>query len=100
MLIVDDVSDHQERWLKDNVTRMRRPEDPFTYEAVVVPSLEDALIAVLFNHNIQAIVVRPGLVLKSKIDIRDPAQLSGPHRRQANRRCHRSPRITAPDCAA
>jgi len=68
VLIVDSVSDQQERWLKSNVTRMRRVEDPFTYEAVVVPSLEDALIAVLFNHNIQAIVVRPGLVLKSKLD--------------------------------
>lgn len=66
VLIVDNVNDHQERWLKSNVSRMRRPEDPFHYEAVVVPSLEDALIAVLFNHNIQAIVVRPGLVLKSK----------------------------------
>ncbi len=66
VLIVDQVSDQQERWLKSNVSRMRRHEDPFHYEAVVVPSLEDALIAVLFNHNIQAIVVRPGLVLKSK----------------------------------
>ncbi len=66
VLIVDSVNDHQERWLKSNVSRMRRPEDPFHYEAVVVPSLEDALIAVLFNHNIQAIVVRPGLVLKSE----------------------------------
>ena len=60
--------EQQERWLKSNVARMRRPEDPFIYEAVVVPSLEDALIAVLFNHNIQAIVVRPGVVLKSKTD--------------------------------
>lgn len=68
VLIVDSVSEQQERWLKNNVQRMRRPEDPFIYEAVVVPSLEDALIAVLFNHNIQAIVVRPGLELKSKLD--------------------------------
>ncbi|WP_439156463.1 aminotransferase class I/II-fold pyridoxal phosphate-dependent enzyme [Yoonia sp.] len=68
VLIVDSVSEHQERWLKMNVLEMRRAEDPFIYEAVVVPSLEDALIAVLFNHNIQAIVVRPGLVLKSKLD--------------------------------
>ncbi|MBT8412596.1 MAG: aminotransferase class I/II-fold pyridoxal phosphate-dependent enzyme [Octadecabacter sp.] len=68
VLIVDNVSEQQERWLKSNVLRMRRVEDPFVYEALVVPSLEDALIAVLFNHNIQAIVVRPGLVLKSKID--------------------------------
>jgi len=68
VLIVDSVSEQQERWLKNNVLRMRRPEDPFIYEALVVPSLEDALIAVLFNHNIQAIVVRPGLVLKSELD--------------------------------
>jgi arginine decarboxylase len=68
VLIVDNVNEHQERWLRNNVTRMRRPEDPFIYEAVVVPSIEDALVAVLFNHNIQAIVVRPGLVLKSKMD--------------------------------
>ncbi|KMK65741.1 aminotransferase class I/II-fold pyridoxal phosphate-dependent enzyme [Puniceibacterium sp. IMCC21224] len=67
VLIVDNVNEHHERWLKKNVQSMRRPEDPFLYEAVVVPSLEDALIAVLFNHNIQAIVVRPGLVLKSKV---------------------------------
>lgn len=68
VLIVDSVSEQQERWLKKNVLQMRRPEDPFVYEAVVVPSLEDALIAVLFNHNIQAIVVRPGLELKSHIE--------------------------------
>ncbi|MGJ8546300.1 MAG: aminotransferase class I/II-fold pyridoxal phosphate-dependent enzyme [Sulfitobacter sp.] len=67
VLIVDHVSEQQERWLKSNVARMRRAEDPFIYEAVVVPSVEDALIAVLFNHNIQAIVVRPGLTLKSNM---------------------------------
>ncbi|MBK0326619.1 aminotransferase class I/II-fold pyridoxal phosphate-dependent enzyme [Rhodobacteraceae bacterium F11138] len=69
VLIVDDVNEQQERWLKSNMTRMRRPEDPFTYEALVVPSLEDALIAVLFNHNIQAIVVRPGLRLHSNMSL-------------------------------
>ncbi|MDF3381891.1 MULTISPECIES: aminotransferase class I/II-fold pyridoxal phosphate-dependent enzyme [Sulfitobacter] len=68
VLIVDNVNEQQERWLRSNVSRMRRTEDPFIYEAVVVPSLEDALIAVMFNHNIQAIVVRPGLTLKSKVD--------------------------------
>ena len=67
VLIVDNVNEQQERWLKSNVLRMRRPEDSFIYEAVVVPSIEDALIAVMFNHNIQAIVVRPGLTLKSKM---------------------------------
>ncbi|WP_424930237.1 aminotransferase class I/II-fold pyridoxal phosphate-dependent enzyme [Amaricoccus tamworthensis] len=69
VLIVDDVNEHQERWIRNNITSMRRAEDAFTYEPVVVPSLQDALIAVLFNHNIQAIIVRPGLRMESKFDL-------------------------------
>ncbi|MEB8386311.1 ornithine decarboxylase [Rhodobacteraceae bacterium KMM 6894] len=69
VLIVDDVNEHQERWMKSNFARMRRSEDQFHYEAVVVPSVQDALIAVLFNHNIQAIVVRPGLRMDSKVEM-------------------------------
>ena len=69
VMIVDDLNDQHERWLKNNVQRMRRSEDPFHYETVVVPSLEDALIGVLFNHNVQAVVVRPGLTLKSKTEL-------------------------------
>ncbi|SMX41775.1 aminotransferase class I/II-fold pyridoxal phosphate-dependent enzyme [Maliponia aquimaris] len=65
VLIVDDTTEHQERFLRQSLQRMRRTEDPFIYEAVVVPSLEDALIGILFNYNVQAVVVRPGLTLKS-----------------------------------
>jgi len=66
VLLVDDLGEHQERWLRASLAGMRRTEDAFVYEPVVVPSLEDALIAILFNHNIQAVVVRPGLRLKSR----------------------------------
>ena len=66
VLIVDELGEHQERWLRGSLANMRRAEDAFVYEPVVVPSLEDALIAILFNHNIQAVVVRPGLSLKSR----------------------------------
>ncbi|KIC15692.1 ornithine decarboxylase [Leisingera sp. ANG1] len=69
VMIVDDVSESQERFLRQNLLRMRRIEDPFIYEPVIVPSLEDALIGILFNHNVQAVVVRPGLSLKSKIEL-------------------------------
>jgi len=69
VMIVDEVNEHQERWLKANMNAMRRPEDAFTYEPVVVPSLQDALIGVLFNHNVQAIVVRPGLRFESKVSL-------------------------------
>ncbi|MCG6902492.1 MAG: aminotransferase class I/II-fold pyridoxal phosphate-dependent enzyme [Rhodobacter sp.] len=66
VLIVDNVNEHQERFLRNNLHRVRRTEDPFIYEPVVVPSLEDALMGILFNYNVQAIVVRPGLTLKSQ----------------------------------
>ena len=65
VLIVDELGEQHERWLRNSLQRVRRPEDAFVYESVTVPSIEDALIAILFNHNIQAVVVRPGLRLKS-----------------------------------
>ncbi|MEO0428105.1 MAG: aminotransferase class I/II-fold pyridoxal phosphate-dependent enzyme [Pseudomonadota bacterium] len=64
-LIVDQVTDQQASWLKNSLHRMRRQEDAFVYEPIIVGSLEDALIAILFNHNIQSVVVRSGLSLKS-----------------------------------
>lgn len=69
VLIVDDLNEHQERWLRSNLQRARRPEDAFVYEPVIVPSLEDALIGILFNYNVQAVVVRPGLALKSRNNV-------------------------------
>ncbi|MGI9514765.1 MAG: aminotransferase class I/II-fold pyridoxal phosphate-dependent enzyme [Anderseniella sp.] len=69
VLFVDNVSEQQDRWLRSSIQRMHRTEDAFTYQPVIVPSLEDALIAILFNHNIQAVVVRPGVTLKSKNEL-------------------------------
>lgn len=66
VLVVDNVNEHQARFLRNNLHRVRRAEDPFIYEAVIVPSLEDALMGILFNYNVQAVIVRPGLVLKSE----------------------------------
>jgi arginine decarboxylase len=71
VLIVDDISAQEEETLRTRLRAMRRDEDKFIYELVVVPSFEDALIAVLFNFNIQACVIRYGFPLKSryKLDI-------------------------------
>ena len=65
VLVVDNISPREEESLKANLRKLRRPDDKFVYEAVVVPSFEDALIAVLFNFNIQACVVRYGFSFKS-----------------------------------
>jgi len=66
VIIVDSMSSHHEHQLRLGLRDMRRPEDPFIYETVVVPSFEDALVAVLFNHNVQAVVVRYGFPLRSR----------------------------------
>lgn len=66
VLIVDTLTPVQELGLRQSLRRMRRDEDRFIYEAVVVPSFEDALIAVLHNHNIQAVVARYGFGYKSR----------------------------------
>ena len=65
VLFVDNFSPMQEANLRRTMASMRRPEDPFVYEPVFVPSLTDALIAVMFNHNVQTVVVRNGLNLES-----------------------------------
>ena len=66
VIIVDSMSSHHEHQMRLGLRDMRRPEDPFLYETVVVPSFEDALIGVLFNHNVQAVVVRYGFPLRSR----------------------------------
>jgi arginine decarboxylase len=66
VLIVDDGSEEDLSSLRANLRQVRRPEDNFIYDVVIVSSLEDALIAVLFNYNIQACVIRYGFPLHSK----------------------------------
>ena len=66
VLVVDDISAEEERVLRRGLREMRRPEDPFIYDVVAVPSFEDALIATLFNYNIQTVVIRYGFPYESK----------------------------------
>jgi arginine decarboxylase len=60
VLVVDQMSEREEATLRAGLKRMQRAEDRFVYEIVVVPSFEDALIAVLINFNVQACIIRHG----------------------------------------
>ncbi|WP_346763463.1 hypothetical protein [Arthrobacter sp. PAMC25564] len=60
VLVVDDITEQEAEALKSDMLGQRRPADAFSYEVNVVPSYEDALIAVLLNPDIQACVLRPG----------------------------------------
>jgi len=58
VLFVDgtDAFDHDE--LREGLAACRRESDEFIYDIVSVPSLEDAVIAALFNPTIQAVFLR------------------------------------------
>ena len=69
VLVVDEMTPHQERELREELHRLRRPEDEFVYELVVVPSFEDAVTAVMFNFSLQACVVRRRFGRRSRNDL-------------------------------
>ena len=58
VLVVEDMTEEQEGALREELWRWRRPDDPFVYEIVVVPSFDDALLATRLNFRLQACVVR------------------------------------------
>ena len=58
VLVVDTMGPIQEAALKQGMRQVRRPDDQFLYELLVVQSVEDALIAILTNFNIQTVVIR------------------------------------------
>jgi len=64
VLLVEDMPDTQERALREELRKWRRPDDEFAYELVIVHNFEDALIAARLNYNIQALAgIRPELDL-------------------------------------
>jgi arginine decarboxylase len=52
--------------LRETFRRLRREEDRFVYEPVVVGSFEDAILAVIFNYNLQSVVIADGFGFASQ----------------------------------
>jgi arginine decarboxylase len=69
VLVVADLTNQDADQLCEELRRLRRLEDAFTYELVFVPSFEDALVAVQLNFNVQACVIRPEFQLRSHVDL-------------------------------
>lgn len=66
VLVVDDLSSREQIDVRNQLIKLRSAVDDFIYDVVVVPTFEDALIAVLFNHNIQSVVIRYSFPFRSK----------------------------------
>jgi len=55
--------------IRETFRRLRRTEDEFVYEPVVVGSFEDAILAVVFNTNLQAVVISDGFGYASQYTV-------------------------------
>ena len=58
VLVVDSLAVETRHQLINHHMEHRRPEDNFVYNITVASSFEDAVIAILLNHNIQSCVIR------------------------------------------
>jgi len=58
VLFVEDISLQEENKLRNDLKDLRGSNEQFNYGIVVQKSFEDALIALHFNYNIQAVVIR------------------------------------------
>jgi arginine decarboxylase len=66
---------------KDEMRRMRRPEDAFHYAAVHAGSFEDAALAVMVNNDVQAVVLVDGFGFASRHDVPDLKEFLARHMR-------------------
>lgn len=69
VLVVDEIDGCEEAALRAELSAMRCEDDDFVYDIVVVPSFEDAVIAVAFNHSIQSCVLRYQFPIESTTSI-------------------------------
>ena len=58
VLVVDELGVEDAAATRRRMLEMRRDDDDYIYDVVVVGSFEDAIIAALFNSNIQSVVLR------------------------------------------
>src|SRR4026208_430686 len=68
LIVSDDPTPEQVRQSRTELRQLRRPEDPFVYEAVTVPSFEDGVLSVVLNADVQAVVIRDNFRFKSQFD--------------------------------
>src|SRR5205814_9814551 len=68
LIVSDDPTPEQVRQGRAELRQLRRPEDPFVYETVTVPSFEERVIALVMNADVHAAVIRANLRLQSQFD--------------------------------
>lgn len=68
LIVNDDPSPEQVRQGRTELRQLRRPEDPFVYEVVSVPSFEEGILGTVLNADVQAVVIKDNFRFKSQFD--------------------------------
>src|SRR5437773_9964566 len=68
LIVSDDPTPEQVRQGRVELRQLRRPEDPFVYEAVTVPSFEEGVLGVVMNADLQAVIIKDNFRFKSQFD--------------------------------
>ena len=63
------------RQIAQEIGRLRRAGDAMIYEPVLVGSFEDALLAIILNGKIEAVVIYDGIPIPSKHDVAAAARV-------------------------
>jgi len=66
VLVVGHISGRKEDFLRHNLIQWRSNQDKFVYDVIVVPSMSEALVAVLLNYDIQSVIVHDDFVVESE----------------------------------
>jgi len=69
LVVRDSLTSEQVQRNTEQLRKLRRPEDPFVYEPVFVPSFEDAIIGTLCNFNVQSVVIYEGFQYRSQFSL-------------------------------
>ncbi len=68
LIVSDDPTPEQIRQGRAEMRQLRRPEDPFVYETVTVPSFEDGVIGTVLNADVQAVIIKDNFRFRSQFD--------------------------------
>lgn len=69
VLYIDDIDEEECDTLKEKFEAIKSSKDQFTYKVIFLSNLQDAMIALLFNPNIQSCVIRSGIPFESNNDL-------------------------------
>ncbi|MEQ8624309.1 MAG: ornithine decarboxylase [Vicingaceae bacterium] len=66
VIFVDDINEKEKPRLIEKFNSLKSDKEQFVYDVIVLNNLRDALISLLFNPNVQTVIIRSGIPLQAE----------------------------------